>query len=365
MEQRNRTNEQLVARNLAMEKHCDKQMERYITDITAYQGTVMELKKGKDISEKRIIELEDQIRYIKQSYESIKNQQILEREKKFRESVLPLDNDNQNCFEERNGNVDLYSCTSLDFVKNILFKQTEKEIQHEEQLTAAKMKEDAMTKDIDLLYISLDKERKEFEEIKTRLEAADKRELKLVTKIQMLETSTEEKRRIFDEKEKTMKETIQQKDKEIRKLQRLLKGQQQIMFEIKQMSKKSFMNVRKRSTIDDVETYKKQLADAQSKHQIVEERGNFQPQKDFIGHSERYEMFKMDEEQPGEYSNNTSTTDTVSDNAIDNYSEESLSPVWDDRRKESVQTRKNSQTIITPKRVNIYNYAAVNAEEPV
>lgn len=124
------------------------------------------------------------------------------------------------------------------------------------------------------------------------------------------------------------------------------------------------MNVRKSSTIDDVETLKKQLADAQVKQQIFEERGHFHPEKEIIEHVKRYKM-EMDGKQPDSYSNNSSSTDTVSENTNDNYSEESLSTDWDERRKERVQKNKNLQTIIIPKRVIINNYTATDAQEPV
>ncbi|XP_076071595.1 uncharacterized protein LOC143042979 [Mytilus galloprovincialis] len=94
-----------------------------------------------------------------------------------------------------------------------------------------------MTREIELLYISLENERKEFDETKTRLEEADKRECQLITKIQLLQQSFEENRRVFDENEKQMKVTIEQKDQEIRKVHKLLKEQQHTMGEIKRMSK--------------------------------------------------------------------------------------------------------------------------------
>ncbi|XP_052077835.1 cingulin-like protein 1 isoform X2 [Mytilus californianus] len=312
-------------------------MERYVKEITEYKGTVIELQREKERSEKKNNELNEQIKYIKKSWESIKNLHILDRErhyKSFRESSYLLDNENLHSLTVRYDNADVYA--SKEFLKSLLLKQTENEVQQEKQLNAAKAKENEMTKEIELLYISLENERKEFDKTKTRLEEAEKLECQLITKIQLLQQSFEENRRVFDEKEKQMKGTIQQKDQEIRKVHRLLKEQQHTMGEIKRMSKISFMKVNKSNTIDDVETLKKELADVQAIQQRVEERRNFRPKKEIM---ERYGI-KVDGKITEADSEDSSLRDTPPSTLNYNNSEESLSTHWEEHRKEKHQTRK-------------------------
>ncbi|XP_071123790.1 probable DNA double-strand break repair Rad50 ATPase [Mytilus edulis] len=249
----------------------------------------------------------------------------------------------------RNDNADVNA--SNDFLKSLLLKQTENEVQQEKQLNAAKAKENEMTREIELLYISLENERKEFDETKTRLEEADKRECQLITKIQLLQQSFEENRRVFDEKEKQMKVTIQQKDQEIRKVHKLLKEQQHTMGEIKRMSKISFTKVNKSNTIDDVETLKKELAGVQAFQQRFEERRHFRPNKEAM---ERYGI-KVDGKITEADSEDSSSRDTPPSTLTYDNSEESLSTHWEEQRKEKLQTRKNLHTIINPKSVKIYN----------
>lgn len=111
------------------------------------------------------------------------------------------------------------------------------------------------------------------------------------------------------------------------------------------------MKINKSNTIDDVETLKKELADVQAIQQKVEERRNFRPKHEIM---ERYGI-KMDENIPEADSEDSSLRDTPPNTLNYNDSEESLLTHWGEQRTEKHKTKKNLQTIIIPKSVNIYN----------